>query len=251
MKKLFLLGVLFSSITIAAQENALYVAAKTGLNIREKPDVNAKVLDKIPYATKIALQETGEEAKKISTEGLTGYWKKVTYNNKTGYIIDSYLFPFVPPKIGIKTMKEYLAQLSAPFGTKVVAKYGSMNNIEEGGYEIHKQLYKNGGEWHEFHGYEYGSATYFLPEFTMQQGFLLVRMIAEFNEAISEKDEFPTKDKAFKKEEREYNIKVEKEMITDVPWIKKISIEFESGAIYNFEMYQIDSQLVIFYGSGV
>jgi Bacterial SH3 domain len=247
MKKLFVGAVVFYSMHVAAQETELYVAAKTGLNIREKPDVNAKVLDKIPYATKITLKDTGEEAKKINTEGLTGYWKKVTYNNKTGYIIDSYLFPFAPPKATVKTMKEYLDQLSAPFGAKLVVKSGD----EETGSETHKQLYKNGGEWHEFHGYEYGSATYFIPGFTVQQGFLLVRMIAEFNEAIGEKDEFPVKDKTYKKENREYSIKIEKETITDVPWIKKISLEFESGVIYNFEMYQIDNQLVVFYGSGV
>jgi uncharacterized protein YgiM (DUF1202 family) len=247
MKKLFISIVLLYTINSAAQENALYVAAKTGLNIREKPDVSAKVLDKIPYATKIILQENAEELKKISTEGLTGYWRKVMYNNKTGYIIDSYLFPFAPPKAGVKTMKEYLSQLSAPFGSKLVVKTGN----EETGTETHKQLYKNGAEWHEFRGYEYGSATYFLPEFTVQQGFLLVRMIAEFSEAIDEKDEFPVKDKIYKKEDREYSVKIEKEMITDTPWIKKISLEFESGAIYSFEMYQIDNQLVIFYGSGV
>ncbi|MEI9912555.1 MAG: hypothetical protein WDO71_24665 [Bacteroidota bacterium] len=92
-------------------------------------------------------------------------------------------------------MQEYLTQLSAPFGSKLVVKTGS----EEMGTETHKQLYKNGSEWHEFQGYEYGSTTYFLPEFTLQQGFLLVRMIAEFSEAIDEKDEFPRKDKMYKK----------------------------------------------------
>jgi hypothetical protein len=44
---------------------------------------------------------------------------------------------------------------------------------------------------------------------------------------------------------------VEKEMIGEFPWIKKISIEYEDGAVYNFEMYQVDNQLVIFFGSGV
>lgn len=247
MKKVFLLPLLFSAINMAAQENALYVAAKNGLNIRDKPDVNAKVLDKIPYGTKISLQEAGEESKRISTEGLTGYWRKVTYNNKTGYIIDSYLFPMAPPKTTVRTMKEYLSQLSAPYSSVLTVKNGN----EETGYQVSKQLYKNGAEWHEFQGYEYGSATYFIPEFTMQQGFLLVRMIAEFSGAIGEKDEFPGKDKTYKKEDREYSIKVEKEMIGDTPWIKRISVEFEAGAIYDFEMYQIDNQLVIFYSSGV
>jgi len=247
MKKLFVGAVVFYSMGLTAQESTMYVAAKAGLSIRETPDINARVLDKIPYAAKIELKESGEERKKINTEGLTGYWKKVTYNNKTGYIVDAYLFPFAPPKAGIKTMKEYLAQLAAPFGSKLVVKTGT----EEMEMETHKQLYKNGGEWHEFLGYEYSSNTYFIPGFTVQQGFLLVRMIAEFSEAIGEKDEFPVKDKTYKKQDREYSIKVEKEQITDVPWIKKISIEFESGVIYSFEMYEIDNQLVVFYGAGV
>jgi Bacterial SH3 domain len=247
MKKVLLLSVLLYSLVISAQETPLYVAAKTGLSIREKPDAGAKVLDKIPYGVKIIVQEAGEEPKKINTEGLSGNWRKVSYNNKTGYIVDSYLFPFPPPKAGIKTMKEYLEQLSPAFGSKLVVKSGN----EETGSELHKQLYKNGGEWHEFRGYEYGSDTYFLPDFTIQQGFLLVRLIAEFNEAVGERDEFPTKDKTFKKGEREYSIKIEKEMFGDNFFVKRLSVEFEDGAIYNFEMHQIDNQLVIFYGSGV
>jgi uncharacterized protein YgiM (DUF1202 family) len=247
MKKIFVCLMVFSSFILSAQDSIQYVAAKTGLNIREKPDVNAKVLDKIPYATKIILPKTGEETKKIVTEGMTGYWKKITYNNKTGYIIDSYLLPFAPPKAGLKTLKEYLAQLADPFGSELVNKGGN----EEVGYELHKQLYKNGAECHEYKGYEYGSVTYFLPDLTPQQGFLLLRMIPEFAEVISEKDLFPTSNKTFKRGENEYKVKIEKEMINDVPWIKRMSIEFESGAIYSFEMYQIDNQLVIFYGSGV
>lgn len=247
MKKVFLLAALLYSLLTSAQETYLYVAAKTGLNIREKPELGAKLLDKIPYGVKIMLQDQGGETNKINTEGFSGYWRKVTYNNKTGYIIDSYLFPAPPPKAGTKTMKEYLGQLSPAFGSKLIVKTGD----EETGSELHKQLYKNGGEWHQFRGYEYGSDTYFLPDFTIQQGFLLVRMIAEFNEAVGEKEEFPAKDKIFKKGEREYSIKLDKEMIGDNPFIKRIAIEFEDGAIYNFEMHQIDNQLVIFYGSGV
>ncbi|MBK5269761.1 MAG: SH3 domain-containing protein [Bacteroidia bacterium] len=247
MKNIFVFLMIHSSFILFAQDNAKYVAAKAGLNIREKPDVTATVLDKIPYATKIVLPETVEEAKKINTEGLTGYWRKVTYNNKAGYIIDSYLLPFPPPKSGLKTIKEYLAQLADLFGAELVIKGGD----EETGYELHKQLYKNGGESHQYKGYEYGSVTYFLPELTMQQGFLILRMIPEFAEVLTEKDLYPTSNKKFKRGENEYEIKVEKETISDTPWIKRISIEFESGAIYSFEMYQIDNQLVIFYGSGV
>ena len=101
------------------------MAAKTGLNIREKPETTAKVLDKIPYAAKISLQEASEESKRINTEGFIGYWRKVTYNNKTGYIIDAYLLPYPPPKGGTKTMKEYLSQISVAFGDSLVINNGN------------------------------------------------------------------------------------------------------------------------------
>jgi hypothetical protein len=180
-----------------------------------------------------------------------GAWAKTTYNGKTGYIVNSYLFPSPPPKATVQTMKDYLVQLSPAFGAKLVVKNGSRNNIEEGGYEIHKQLYKNGAEWHEFLGYEYGSNAYFLPDFTLQQGFLLLRLIPEFKDVWDAKDEFPTESKTVKKGEIEYDIKVEKEMLGENAWYKKITIGYADGAVTTFEMYQLDNQLVVFMGSGV
>lgn len=250
MKEIFLFVLLFYSVKTPAQENIFYVAARTGLNIREKPETTARVLDKIPYAGKISLQAS-EQNKRINTEGFIGYWRKVTYNNKSGYIIDTYLLPYPPPSAGIKTIKEYLSQISIAFGDSLVIRDGTMNNVEEGGSQLIKQLYKNGGEWHEFLGYEYNSMTYFIPGLTMQQAFLLVRLIPEFADYIGEKDEYITVTKKVKKKDKEYEYKVEKEIFGDTPWINKIKIDFEDGAIYNFEMFQIDNQVVIFYGSGV
>jgi Bacterial SH3 domain len=239
------------SILAGAQENFLYVAARAGLNIREKPETTAKVLDKIPYAAKVTREETGEQNKRIVTEGFIGYWQQVTYNNKTGYIIDAYLLPYPPPKADTRTLKEYLAQISAAFGDSLVINNGAMNNVEEGGSQLIKQLYKNGSECHEFQGYEYNSMTYFLPGFTMQQAFLLVRLIPEFADYVSEKDEFIINSKKVKKRGREYEYKIEKEVFGDTPWINRIKIGFEDGAIYDFEMFQIDNQVVIFYSAGV
>jgi hypothetical protein len=254
MKKrnLILLVFVFFCSAVFSQTRTVWVAAKSGLSIREKPAIGAKVLDRIPYGTKITLKQTQEDLVAVSTEGMHGYWEKVTFNSKTGYIVGSYLLPVAPPKLAmVKEMADYFKQVYTPFGAKLVVKEGQRENIEEGGYEVQKQLYKNGAEWHRFMGYEYGSDTWFLPDYTMEQGFILLRLIPEFSEVFGDKDEFPTESKTFKKGEREYSITVEKEMISEFPWIKKISIEYEDGAIYNFEMYQIDNQLVIFFGSGV
>lgn len=254
MKIIVLQIFLFVSIQSSAQlmGGMMYVAAKSGLSIREKPEANAAVLDKIPYGTKIILLEFGEEKKSIITEGMLGYWQKVKYNNKTGYIVDTYLFPWAPPKLTtIKEMKNYLAQVTVPFGGKLITKSGTMNNLDEGRWELQKQLYKNGAEWHRHMGYEYGSDIYFLPGFSLQQGFLLLRLIPEFKNIFGEKDVFPSENKTFKRGESDYEIKVEKELFGDATWYKKITVEYTEGAIYMFEMYLLDNQLVIFFGSGV
>ncbi len=247
---------LFTINVMAQPYGTFYVGAKTSLSMRETPDAAGKVLEKIPYGTKVTTLEEEGEWKEITTESMMGYWRKVKYNNKTGYVVDNYLLPWPPPKLAtVKELKQYLAQISVPAGAKVVTKNGTMNEITESGWELTKQLYKNGSEYHQFYAYEYGSDTYFLPGFTLQQGFLLCRLIPEFKEVFGEKDEFPTADKKFTKDGREYEIKLIKN--GDDPeysgpfTIEKIKISYEDGAYYEFEMYMQDNQLVIFFSGGV
>jgi hypothetical protein len=222
-----------------------------GLNMREKPDPAAKVIVKIPYGTAVMIEHAGEEAKRIEVEGFSGYWKKLTHNNQTGYIIDAYLLPLPPPGNTIKTLKEYFGEVSSTFGDSLKVTYGSIENAEEGGSQLVKQLYKNGSEWQEFTGYEYNSMSYFLPRFTMQQAFLLLRLIPEFKPFIDEKEPFATASKKIKKNGREYEYTVEKQVYGNTQWIERTRIAFEEGALYNFEMFQMDNQIVIFYGAGV
>jgi len=255
MRKLFLPLLLLISVGLAAQQSGtMYVAAKSGLSIREKPDAAAKVLDKIPYGTKITLLRGDEELKSMITEGILGYWQKVKYNNKTGYILDSYLFPWPPPKLAtVKEMKNYLAQVTVPFGSKLVVKSGNMNNMEESSWEINKQLYKNGAEWQKSLAYESGSDSYFLPGFSIEQGFLLVRLIPEFKDVFGEKEEFPTEDKTYKKGEVEYTVKVTKYVFDEDsrPIIEKIHVEFSPDVSWSFDMFMLEGQLVISFGGGV
>ncbi len=253
-----MLAMLVVSLGVAAQSSdvVMYVAAKTGLSIREKPDAGAKVLDKIPYGTKITLIDEDGDWKDIVTEGLTGYWRKVKHNNKTGYIVDSYLFPWPPPKLAtVKDMKQYLMQVAGLFGQKLVTRSGTTKQLTESGWELSKQLYKNGAEHQLFLAYEYGCDTYFLPSFSLQQGFLLCRLIPEFKEIFGEKEEFPTASKKFNKGGLEYEIELRKTV--DEPeysgpyTIEKIRIGYADGASYQFEMFIIENQLVISFSAGV
>lgn len=255
--KLFITALaVFVSCTLHSQNDPLYVAAKTGLSIREKPDPASKVLDKIPYGTKLNLIDEDGGSTTIITEQLTGYWRKVKYHNKTGYIVDSYLFPWPPPKLAtVKEMKQYLAQVSVPFGQKLVIRSAAAPQIPESGWQLSKQLYKNGAEHHNFLAYEYASDTYFLPGFSLQQGFLLLRLIPEFKDVFGEKDEFPTASKTITKNGRAYDIKLFKTV--DEPeyggpyTIEKIRISYEDGVSYEFEMYLQENQLVVVWSGGL
>ncbi len=77
MKLLITALAILISFTLHSQKDPLYVAAKTGLSIREKPDPASKVLDKIPYGTKLNLIDEDGGWTTIITEELTGYWRKV------------------------------------------------------------------------------------------------------------------------------------------------------------------------------
>lgn len=251
MKKFFLLALIFITADSMAQwAGTFYVAAKSGLSLREKQDINSKVLAKIPYGTKITVTYP-DETINISSEGMDGAWAKTTFGGKSGYVVNSYLLPWPPPKATVKTLKQYLPQVSSAAGVPVVVKSNSIESLESGGSSMKKQLFKNGAEYHEEQFYESNNDSYFLPGFTLQQGFLLIRLISEFKDVFAETAVFPRSDITTKRGQSDHIIKVEKEKLGDSDWINKIKVEYEDGAYYAFEMFLLGGQLVISFGGGV
>ena len=133
----------------------------------------------------------------------------------------------------------------------LLVKRGSIQNLEEGGSETKKQLFKNGAEYHSTSGYEWHNDVYLLPVFTMEQGFVLLRLIPEFNSLFEEEDVFPTRNTTIKKNGIEYDVKVETETFGKNIWIKRIAVEYADGGVFTFEMFQLGNQLVISFGGGV
>jgi Bacterial SH3 domain len=251
-KTIFILALLFVTHLSIAQSRVYFAAAKAGLSMREKPDVNAKVLEKINYAEKLQMLNDTFPAVEISAEGFNGFWQKVRHNNKTGYVVSSYLLPLVPPKTGVKNLKDYFAQVTAVAAPKFIVKKGSQNNIEEGGYTSSKQLYKNGMEWHEMQGYEYGADTYFIPDFSIEETFLLLRLLNAYPELIGEKDFYPSKNTSVKLEFGEKKIMVEREAYDNKPGpVKKIRMAMETGGYTDFEIFNLNGYAVVSWSSGV
>lgn len=236
-----------------AQNNVWYAAAKAGLSIREKPDAKAKVLEKIPYGEKLSLIYTNTDSIiNITTEGISGSWAKTTYKGKTGYVVNSYLFPAPPPKATVKTIKDYLKQLSPVAGPAVTKGRPEKMGDFDYNTSLTKQLYKNGAEVHSFFAYEYNSDTYFLPDFTIEQGFLLLRLLGEYPDAIGAAETYPQTSTKKKLRDDVCTITVEKEPYGEpVKVTKKIRYEWQDGAYYVLEFFMLDGQLVILSSGGV
>lgn len=252
MKKIFLLSLLIISLTATAQwPGDFYVAAKSGLSLREKQEAVSKLLATIPYGTKIKVSYA-DETVNITLEGMEGGWAKTSYGGKTGYVVNTYLLPWPPPKATVKTLKQYLPQVSPVAGPAVNVKSGNPDLFEAGVSSMKKQIYKNGAEYHEEGFYESNNDSYFLPGFTMEQGFVLIRLIPEFNMVFGANETYPAETKTITKNGKEYTITVEKEKLSDaLSMVTKIKVEYEDGAFYTFEMFQLGGQLVISFGGGV
>jgi uncharacterized protein YgiM (DUF1202 family) len=182
---------------------------------------------------------------------MEGTWIKTTYKGKTGYVVDTYTLPVPMPGAAVKTMKEYLAQISTVASPALTLKNGTTQEITESGYVLKKQLYKNGAEHHAVQWYEANEDVYFLPELTLQQGFVLVRLIPEFKTVFAANDVFPTENKIKKPKPEEADYKITVKKIEGIKMVSDIIVEFSDGAFYTFHMFEMAGQLVISFGGGV
>jgi hypothetical protein len=250
MQKIFFIFLIVLAYTVKAQ-TIYYASAKTGISLRETPNANASLVDKIPYGGKVTIQIDSFPPSIIVTEGFKGTWWKVEYNNEQGYVSSSYLLPVPPPKTGIKTLKDYFMQVSPALGDKLVIKKSDPALNEMGETTLTKQFFKNGMEWHQTQAYESGSEVYMLPGFSVEQCFLLLRILNQYPDLIGEKDAFPLKKTLIKTADGEKITDVEREDNDTRSPVKKIKIASTRGVVTEFEIFTLDEQAVIFYSSGV
>ncbi len=251
-KKLFVVAcILLITLTVPAQQT-YFAAAKNGLSVREQPGTAAKVLGKIAYGTKLELLKDTATLIKIATEGFTGYWWKIKYNNQVGYIVSTYVLPAPPPKTGIKTFDQYCKQVATPFGKPLVLGKKNFVNIEDESTQLTKQLFTNGMEYHHITGYEYMADLYLLPGFTIEQAYLLLRLLGQHPDVIGPNDIFPERNTTTRGEQFEKEIIVERENYNGQPGpVKKISIYYTESIVTELEIFILDQQVAIRVSAGV
>jgi Bacterial SH3 domain len=255
MKFFVTLSAVLFSVALQAQITTFYTAAEAGLSMRETPDKNGKTIEKIAYGEKVTADfkyiPADSVVQRISTEGYDGIWQRIIYKGKTGYVVNSYLWEMPPPRKGTKTLQEYVKQLSTPAGAPVVIKKNYGEFIET----TKKQLYKNGIQINIAEGYESHSETWIIPGLTIENGFMLIKLLKQFPEMIDSKSFFPAADQKIKKGDIEVSVKVMKECSGDGTekycTLYKVMFSYEQGGYYDLELMQLDGELVISFGGGV
>jgi len=104
---------IFSDFCFAAKRPTVYVAAPSGISLREGPTKRAAKIETLPYGTKISNYNYTENWDTI--DGYGGTWLRVAVNGKDGYIFGGYTIPITPPKSNTKNLLDYLSEV---YGTK-------------------------------------------------------------------------------------------------------------------------------------
>jgi len=95
LKMILAIGFVFNLAVLTAQKQDVYVAAESGLSLRDQPDVSGKMLTKLSYGEAIGvLEETDKNLVVLDGgEKISGQWVKVETRNHIGYVFNGYLSP--------------------------------------------------------------------------------------------------------------------------------------------------------------
>lgn len=90
---LLLLIIVLSNVNAQLDECASHlicrVTAPSGMRFRAQPSLKAKVVSSVPYDTLVKACSKTYGA--MTYEGIEGFWRKITYKGKTGYMFDGFM----------------------------------------------------------------------------------------------------------------------------------------------------------------
>jgi len=128
LKQILAIGMLFTVALVTAQQNA-YVAAESGLSLRDQPDVSGKMLSKLAYGEAIGVLEKTDKKLVVLDGGkkVSGEWVKVETRNHIGYVFNGYLSS---TKIS-KTIRLDLDLLNVEIKNLATSDYKRLHNLKQ------------------------------------------------------------------------------------------------------------------------
>lgn len=128
-KQILAIALLCNIAFVSAQQEEAYVAAESGLSLRDQPDVSGKMLTKLAYGEVIGIIEKTDEKLVILDSGkkISGEWVKVETSNHIGYVFNGYLSP---NKIA-RTIRITLNDLNVEIKNLATSDYKRQHRLKE------------------------------------------------------------------------------------------------------------------------
>jgi CBS domain-containing protein len=129
LKKILAIALVFNVAIATAQQEEAYVAAESGLSLRDQPDVSGKMLTKLAYGEVIGILEKTDEKLVILDGGkkISGEWVKVETRNHIGYVFNGYLSP---NKIA-RTINVTLDKLTVEIKNLATSDYKRLHDLKQ------------------------------------------------------------------------------------------------------------------------
>lgn len=154
----------------------LFVHAPSGLKLRNVAD-GETVLATVPFGAKLKVLEPRKITSPKTVDGLKGYWAKVSYEGKTGYIFDGYLSFLPTPAAGCASLYDYCKKYFKVVSDSLTQ---SISCDEEVTDENAIQLFSFGGRKVVFtanRGYEWGGESISIQGLSLEEGYLLAKTL--------------------------------------------------------------------------
>ena len=101
---IFVIVYLLFSISLWAEGKSQWVSSVDGLNMRSRSVLDSEVIAAIPFGEKVELFATLKKEHRIGKE--YGYWSRIRWNNKMGWVFGGYLRNY-----DVNSIVEYAAPL--------------------------------------------------------------------------------------------------------------------------------------------
>lgn len=200
----YLLTILISALTLSlsAQMDTLYVWAESGLLLRDKPNVEGKVVGKLDYGDTVIVKGIPENSQyshiafpKKTVRNITsaevkldGHFVEVALGDSIVYAFDGYLSHLLPVRINKfqrESWNDYLNITKTIIDTVVTF---------QGYRKITKKIYDDGSILSEYEGEVEGSTKIKLPAMSPNELYLLIQTMTAFEiRQESEEIHLPTK----------------------------------------------------------
>jgi hypothetical protein len=162
-----------------SSNETLNVLAFSGLKFRDKPEGN--VLQTIPYGSKVVTLEPKNYDYLKTVEGIKGSWVKVRFNGNVGYVFDGFLSSLPAPSLS-DDLKSYVKREFKLLSKEMPLAFLRDNDLGPSGSNVLFFEWKNQqGAYSEHFYYEGGGEYLSIPGLSMEEGYLLMRIIKREN----------------------------------------------------------------------